>query len=287
MKWSVKVPKVSDIIKRLEAEGKRLETAADEPGYGAGAQDAIKLMAQMGASLKTADALPSMKELYSPALHIAGLTSILDFSQGFASSFTEIGQRLTSALVPSIDLSFANLIDRNSIALPNINFGFIGDFDRFFQAQAEQQRQISEVCKELEINPDEPDEFYLEMSWEQLIGEAQAAHWIKETAQQGRMQTPEATIQLAQLLQTGRLSEYTFMRFRPVIFGNTPPVLSPAHRQKKGGPYETPIAEQIRIVEGWFKVKGKVTKERYAGQCAVNQSTLYRWEKALKESGLL
>ena len=59
-------------------------------------------------------------------------------------------------------------------------------------------------------------------------------------------------------------------------------------KQKRGGgPVATPIDDQIRIVEGWFKVKGRMTKEVYAARHGVDQSTLYRWEQGLRESGHL
>lgn len=59
-------------------------------------------------------------------------------------------------------------------------------------------------------------------------------------------------------------------------------------KQKRGGgPPETPIDKQIEIVEGWFKVKGKMPKDVYAGRQGVDQSTIWRWEKELKKSGLL
>ncbi len=59
-------------------------------------------------------------------------------------------------------------------------------------------------------------------------------------------------------------------------------------KQKRGGgPVATPIDDQIRIVEGWFKVKGRMPKEVYAAKNGVDQSTLYRWEQELRKSGLL
>ena len=57
--------------------------------------------------------------------------------------------------------------------------------------------------------------------------------------------------------------------------------------KRRGGPEKTPLADRLATVAGWLEVKGTMRKEVYASQQRVDARTLTRWEKELRDSGVL
>jgi hypothetical protein len=55
----------------------------------------------------------------------------------------------------------------------------------------------------------------------------------------------------------------------------------------KGGPKETPIDWKLQIVAGWKRVEGKQPKEVYVRSVGISMPTFRRWERELKEKGIL
>lgn len=80
------------------------------------------------------------------------------------------------------------------------------------------QNKVKEACAILEIW-DNPDDHYDNLSDEQFWNEVAAVRWLKETAQKGRIQSPEAILHLGRLLSEGKLSYHTLERFKDRLIG--------------------------------------------------------------------
>ncbi len=58
-------------------------------------------------------------------------------------------------------------------------------------------------------------------------------------------------------------------------------------KSQRGGPVGTPEDQRLRIVRGWFDVRGQVNQEIYAQNQGIAPSTLRRWIRELRDEGKL
>lgn len=83
---------------------------------------------------------------------------------------------------------------------------------------------------------------------------------------------------LQNALRNGTVNATTLER---VLFHHT------KKKKRGGGPKATPLDNKIEIVTGWLAVEGRQVKEDYANRVGVSVTTLWRWEKELREKKII
>lgn len=79
-----------------------------------------------------------------------------------------------------------------------------------------------------------------------------------------------------------------FVRRPKVLVKNVEPgVPFSATSQKRGGPAGMPDEKRIEIVQGWFKVQGRMKQVLYANSQGISPATLRRWVREMREAGKL
>lgn len=79
-----------------------------------------------------------------------------------------------------------------------------------------------------------------------------------------------------------------YLRRPKVVVKNAEPdaPLGPTS-QKRGGPAGMPDEKRIEIVQGWFKVQGRMKQVLYANSQGISPATLRRWIREMRETGKL
>jgi hypothetical protein len=79
-----------------------------------------------------------------------------------------------------------------------------------------------------------------------------------------------------------------YLRRPKVVVKNAEPdaPLGPTS-QKRGGPAGMPDEKRIEIVQGWFKVQGRMKQALYANSQGISPATLRRWIREMRETGKL
>lgn len=60
-----------------------------------------------------------------------------------------------------------------------------------------------------------------------------------------------------------------------------------ATSQKRGGPAGMPDEKRMEIVQGWFKVQGRMKQVLYADSRGISAATLRRWIREMRDTGKL
>jgi hypothetical protein len=83
------------------------------------------------------------------------------------------------------------------------------------------------------------------------------------------------------------LDEIFLRRPKVVVKTAEPDAPLGATSEKRGGPAGMPDEKRIEIVQGWFKVQGRMKQALYANSQGISPATLRRWIREMRNTGKL
>lgn len=83
------------------------------------------------------------------------------------------------------------------------------------------------------------------------------------------------------------LDEIFLRRPKVVVKNVEPDTPLSAVSQKRGGPAGMPDEKRKEIIQGWFKVQGRMKQVQYANSRGISPATLRRWIREMRDTGKL